>query len=148
MESIGHWDNNWHSQKCTACSHHGHTAYNCEKKEIENFTVTDAGGTHTARLHAQCYATRAPPGSNTITTKAIHHHDRMATTQYLQRNQTTKQLQHKAITSTSSAGSAVDITQMFVMHLDENRQQTKLIEYRKDLLANVSTYNGKDKKAC
>ena len=37
---------------------------------------------------------------------------------------------------------------MFVMHLDENRQQTKLIEYRKDLLANVSTYDGKDKKAC
>ena len=37
---------------------------------------------------------------------------------------------------------------MFVTHLDENRQQTKLIEYRKDLLANVSTYNEKDKKAC
>ena len=48
----------------------------------------------------------------------------------------------------SSAGSTVYITQMFVTLLDENRQQTKLIEYRKDLLANVSTYNGKDKKAC
>ena len=54
-------------------------------------------------------------------------------------------LQHKTITST---GSATDITQLFVTHLDKNRQQTKLIEYRKDLLANVSTYNGKDKKAC
>ena len=42
----------------------------------------------------------------------------------------------------------MDITHMFVMHLDENRQQTKLIEYRKDLLANVSTYDGKDKKTC
>ena len=48
----------------------------------------------------------------------------------------------------SSAGSAIDITQLFMTHLDENRQQTKLIEYRKDLLANVSIYDGKDKKAC
>ena len=37
---------------------------------------------------------------------------------------------------------------MFVRHLDKNRQQAKLIEYRKDLLANVSAYDGKDKKAC
>ena len=48
----------------------------------------------------------------------------------------------------SSTGSAADITQMFVTHLDKNRQQAKLIKYRKDLLANVSTYDGKDKKAC
>ena len=31
-DSIGHWDNNWHSQKCTACGFCSHTAYNCEKK--------------------------------------------------------------------------------------------------------------------
>ena len=48
----------------------------------------------------------------------------------------------------SSTGSTADITQLFVMHLDKNRQQAKLIKYRKDLLANVSTYDGKDKKAC
>ena len=50
--------------------------------------------------------------------------------------------------ATSNAGSIADITQMFVTHLNENRQQTNLIEHRKDLLANVSTYDGKDKKAC
>ena len=48
----------------------------------------------------------------------------------------------------SNAGSIADVTQMFVTHLNENRQQTNLIEYRKDLLANVSTYDGKDKEAC
>ena len=48
----------------------------------------------------------------------------------------------------SSAGSAVDITQLFVTHLDENRQQTRLMEYRKELLANVSIFDGKDKKSC
>ena len=102
-------------------------------------------------LHVWCYATQAPPGSNTTTTKAIHHHGRTATTQYLQQNQTT------TITTTttqdhhqhpSSAASTADITQLFVMHLDENRQQTRLMEYRKELLANVSIFDLKDKKSC
>ena len=31
-DSIGHWDNNWHNQKCTACGFRGYTQYNCEKK--------------------------------------------------------------------------------------------------------------------
>ena len=32
--------------------------------------------------------------------------------------------------------------------LDKNRQQTKLLEYRKELLANIPIFDGKDKKAC
>ena len=32
--------------------------------------------------------------------------------------------------------------------LDENRQQAKLMGYRKELLANVSIFDGKDKKQC
>ena len=48
----------------------------------------------------------------------------------------------------SSVGSAADVTQQFVTFLDENRQQAKLMEYRKELLANVSIFDGKDKKQC
>ena len=33
-------------------------------------------------------------------------------------------------------------------YLDENRQQAKLMEYRKELLTNVSIFDGKDKKSC
>ena len=33
-------------------------------------------------------------------------------------------------------------------YLDESRQQAKLIEYRKELLSNVSIFHGKDKKSC
>ena len=32
--------------------------------------------------------------------------------------------------------------------LDESRQQAKLLEYRKELLANIPIFDGKDKKAC
>ena len=48
----------------------------------------------------------------------------------------------------SSTGSAADITQQFMTFLDENRQQAKLLEYRKELLANIPIFDGKDKKAC
>ena len=48
----------------------------------------------------------------------------------------------------SSIGSTADITQQFMTFLDENRQQAKLLEYRKELLANISIFDGKDKKSC
>ena len=32
--------------------------------------------------------------------------------------------------------------------LDESRQQAKLLEYRKELLANIPIFEGKDKKSC
>ena len=37
---------------------------------------------------------------------------------------------------------------MFVTFLNENRTQANLLEHRKDLLANIANYDGKDKKAC
>ena len=122
-----------------------------KRKEKENFTVTDARGIHTAMLHARCYTTQAPPGSNTITTKAFHHPwpDGNYTIPPAEPNYNNyNNYNSRPSPAASSAGSATDITQLFVMHLDENRQQTKLMEYRKDLLANVSIYDGKDKKAC
>ena len=150
-DSIGHWDNNWHSQKCTACGFHGHTSYNCEKKRkgelycnrCKRYTHCDATcsvlcNSSTPRFqhhHNQGQPSPQPDGNYTITPAEPNYNN--------YNNYNTR-----PSLAPSSAGSAVDITQMFVMHLDENRQQTKLIEYRKDLLANVSTYDGKDKKAC
>ena len=48
----------------------------------------------------------------------------------------------------SSTGSNAEVTQQFMTFLDETRQQAKLLEYRKELLANIPTFDGKDKKAC
>ena len=48
----------------------------------------------------------------------------------------------------SNGGNPNDITQMFVPYLNENRTQVNLLEHRKDLLANVANYDGKDRKAC
>ena len=48
----------------------------------------------------------------------------------------------------SSTGSNADVTQQFMTFLNETRQQAKLLEYRKELLANIPIFDGKDKKAC
>ena len=91
---------------------------------------------------------QAPPGSNT---KAIIHPGKTATTQYHQQSQTT------IITTTTTQDhhqhlpvlGALQTSPSSVMtFLDESRQQAKLIEYRKELLANVSIFDGKDKKSC
>ena len=37
---------------------------------------------------------------------------------------------------------------MFVTYLNENRTQANLLKHRKDLLANIANYDGKDKKTC
>ena len=114
-ESIGHWDNNWQNQKCSACGNHGHNAWNCEKKRNGELYCSrcrkDTDGNHTVPPVEPNFTNRPSPAP-------------------------------------SNAGSIADVTQMFVTHLNENRQQTNLINHRKDLLANISTYDGKDKKAC
>ena len=149
--SIGHWDNNWHSQKCTVCGFHSHTQYNCEKKRKGELYC------NRCKRYTHCDATCSVL-CNSSTPRFQHHHNQGHPSPWPDGNYTippaepnyTNYNNYNSRPSPvpSSAGSTTDITQLFVMHLDENRQQTKLMEYRKDLLANVSIYDGKDKKAC
>ena len=48
----------------------------------------------------------------------------------------------------SNGGSPHDIMQMFLTHLAENRTQADKGDHKKDLLANISSFDGKDKKQC
>ena len=120
-----------------------------KRKEKEIFTAGDATGTHTVMPHVQGNATQAPPDSNT---KAITHPGQTIT-QFHQQSQitttttttTTTQGHHQ---HPPVLGSNADITQQFMTFLDETRQQAKLLEYRKELLANIPIFDRKDKKAC
>ena len=143
-ESIGHWDNNWADQKCSACGNHGHNSWNCAKKQGGelycnrcrkdmhcNATCSILHGLSTPRSQHQ-YPTHPSPRTNdnyTVPPVEPNYTNRPSPTP-------------------SNAGNIADVTQMFVTHLNENRQQTSLFEHRKDLLANVATYNGKDRKRC
>ena len=143
-DSIGHWDNNWQNKKCTACGFHGHTHYNCEKKRngelycnrCKRYTHCDATcsrqrNSSTPRFQHQGHS----PQSDTIPPAEPSYNN------YNNYNS-------RPSPAPSSFGSAADITQQFMTFLDENRQQAKLLEYRKELLANIPIFEGKDKKSC
>ena len=149
-DSIGHWDSNWQNKKCTACGLHGHTYYNCEKKRkgelyckrCNRYTHCDATcsrhrNSSTPRFQHQDHHSPRPD-NHTIPPAEPSYNNYNNYNNYNTRPSP----------APSSTGSTVDVTQQFITFLDENRQQAKLLEYRKELLANISIFDGKDKKAC
>ena len=145
-DSIGHWDSNWHNKKCTACGLRGHTYHNCEKrrrgelycKRCNRYTHSDTTcsrrNSSTPRFQNQGHHSPRP----------VNHTIPAAEPSYNNYNNYTT----RPSPAPSSTGSTADITQQFITFLDENRQQAKLLEYRKELLANIPIFDGKDKKAC
>ena len=145
-DSIGHWDSNWQNKKCTACGLRGHTYYNCEKKR--------KGELYCKRCnrYTHCDATCSRRNSSTPRFQNQGHHSPRPDNHTIPPAEPSYNNYNNYNTrpspAPSSAGSAADITQQFMTFLDENRQQAKLLEYRKELLANIPIFDGKDKKAC
>ena len=148
--SIGHWDSNWQNKKCTACRLCGHTYYNCEKKRkgelyckrCNRYTHCDATcsrhrNSSTPRFQHQDHHSPRP----------VNHTIPPAEPSYNNYNNYNN-YNTRPSPAPSSTGSTADVTQQFMTFLDESRQQAKLLEYRKELLANIPIFDGKDKKAC
>ena len=148
-DSIGHWDSNWQNKKCTACGFHGHTYYSCEKKRkgelyckrCNRYTHCDATcsrqcNSSTPRFQHQSHHSPRPDNHTIQPTEPNYNN-------YNYNNYNTR-----PSPAPSSTGSTADVTQQFMTFLDESRQQAKLLEYRKELLANISIFDGKDKKSC
>ena len=117
-----------------------------KRKEKENFTARGVTGTHTVMPLVQG-TTPAPPGfqhQGHHSPRPDNHTIPPAEPSYNNYNN----YNTRPSPAPSSTGSAADITQQFMTFLDENRQQAKLLEYRKELLANIPIFDGKDKKAC
>ena len=66
-DSIGHWDNNWQSLKCTACGSCGNNAWNCEKKKNGELYCSRC------RRDTHCHATCSVL-CNASTSRFQHHH--------------------------------------------------------------------------
>ena len=144
-KSIGHWDNNWADQKCSTCGHHGHNSWNCgERQRGELYcnrctkdthcdttcSLQHQHGSSTPRFPHQ-YNNHPSPCANDYTVPPVEPN-------YINRPSPTP----------SNAVNIADVTQMFITHLNENRQQTNLFKHRKDLLISIANYNGKDRKCC
>ena len=142
-ESIGHWDNNWQNHKCSACGMHRHNSWNCERKRKGELYCSRC------RQDTHCDATCSLLRS-TSTPRFQHNYSSHPSPRTS--DNTVPPLEpaftNRPSPTPSSAGNIADVTQMFVTHLNENRQQTNLFKHRKDLLANIATYDGKDKKSC
>ena len=149
-DSIGHWDSNWQNKKCTACGFRSHTYYNCEKKRkgelyckrCNRYTHCDATcsrqhNSSTPRFQHQGHHSPRPD-NHTIPPAEPSYNNYNNYNNYNTRPSP----------APSSTGSNADVTQQFMTFLDESRQQAKLLEYRKELLANIPIFDGKDKKAC
>ena len=146
-DSIGHWDSNWQNRKCTACRFRSHTQYNCERKRKGELYCNRCK----RYMHCDATCSRQRNSSTPRFQHQGHHSPRPdnytippAEPNYNNYNN----YNSRPSPAASSVGSAADVTQQFVTFLDENRQQAKLMEYRKELLANVSIFDGKDKKSC
>ena len=124
-DSIGYWDNNWHSKKCTACGLHGHTQYNCEKKRKGELYCSRC------KRYSHCNATCSVL-CNSSTPRFQHHHNQGHPSPWPDGNYTIPPAEpnynnynnynSRPSPAPSSAGSTMDITHQFVTHLDENRQ--------------------------
>ena len=149
-DSIGHWDSNWQNKKCTACGFHGHTYYNCEKKRKGELYCKRCN----RYTHCDATCSRQRNSSTPRFQHQGHHSPRPdnhtippAEPNYSNYNNY-KNYNTRPSPAPSSTGSTADVTQQFMTFLDESRQQAKLLEYRKELLANIPIFDGKDKKAC
>ena len=118
-----------------------------KRKGKENFTARDVTDTHIATPHVQGNTTPAPPGQHQghHSPRPDNHTIPPAEPSYNNYNNYNNH-NTRPSPAPSSTGSTADITQQFMTFLDESRQQAKLLEYRKELLANI--FDGKDKKAC
>ena len=138
---IGHWDSNWQNKNVQRVDYEATHTTTVKRKEKENFTAKDVTGTHTVIPPAQG-ATPAPPDSKT---KAFTHPGQI-TTQFHQQSQATTTTtqghhQHHPVLE-----ALLTSPRQFMTFLDENRQQAKLLEYRKELLATYPSLTERTRK--
>ena len=145
-DSIGHWDSNWQNKKCTACGLRGHMYYNCEKKRKGELYCRRCNRyTHCDATCSRCNSsTPRFPHQSHHSPRPDNHTIPPAEPNYNNYNN----YNSRPSPAPSSTGSNAEVTQQFMTFLDETRQQAKLLEYRKELLANIAIFDGKDKKAC
>ena len=139
----GHWDRNWAGLECTACSNRGHHQGNCNARRQNKLWCNRCRkNTHCDRT---CTLLQHHP-SSTPRYNNYHNNPSPHTKNYIP--PVDPNYQNRPSPSPSHGDQIHDLTQMFVTQLVENRNQAEKFEARKDLLANITLFDGKDKKLC
>ena len=138
----GHWDGNWAGLECTACGKRGHHQGNCDDRRQNRLWCTRCRkNTHCDRT---CTLLQHHPSSTPRYNN--YHNNSPRTNNYIPPVE--PNYHTRPSPSPSHRDQIHDLTQMFMTQLVENRNQAEKFENRKDLLANITLFDGKDKKLC
>ena len=139
----GRWDGNWAGLECTACGNRGHHQGHCDARRQNKLWCTRCRkNTHCDRT---CTLLQHHP-SSTPRYNNYHNNPSPRTNNYIP---PVDPNYHTRPSPSPSHGDQIhDLTQMFVTQLVGNRNQAEKFEARKDLLANITLFDGKDKKLC
>ena len=140
------WDGCWGTQECSACGGEGHNTRNCRAKQNNELWCTRCNRNN----HCNNTCRLAPHRSSTPRyTGNYHPHPSPHTGD----DHTVPPVEPHFTTRPSpmipSQGAGnLELSQMLQTILCENNEEAKLKQQQKNLLANIPTFNGKDKKAC
>ena len=140
------WDGCWGTQECSACGGKGHNTRNCRAKRNNEIWYTRCNRNN----HCNNTCRLTPRRSSTPRyTGNYHSHPSPRTGD----DHTVPPVEPHFTTRPSpmiaSQGTGnLELSQMLQTILCENNKETKLKQQQKNLMANIPTFDGKDKKAC
>ena len=140
------WDGCWGMQECSACRREGHNTRNCRAKQNNELWCTRCNRNdhcnNTCRLALHRSSTPRYTGN-------YHPHPSPRTGD----DHTVPSVEPHFATRpspmpTSQGVGNLELSQMLQTILCENNEEAKLKQQQKNLMANIPTFDGKDKKAC
>ena len=140
------WEGRWPNQECSACGREGHNSRGCRARQNNELWCSRCNRnnhcTNTCRL--------APRRSSTPRYAGEYHpHPSPRTGD----DNTVPPVEPHFTTRpspqpTGQGAGNLELSQMIQTILRENSEEAKLKQQQKDLMANIPTFDGKDKKAC
>ena len=140
------WDGCWGMQECSSCGGEGHNTRNCRAKRNNELWCTRCNRNN----HCNNTCRLAPCRSSTPRyTGNYHPHPSPCTgddhtVPPVEPHFTTRPSPMVASQGTGN----LELSQMLQTILRENNEEAKLKQQQKNLLSNIPTFDGKDKKAC
>ena len=140
------WDGHWGTQECSACRREGHNIRSCRAKWNNELWCTRCNRNNhcnnTCRL-APCRSSMPRYTGNYHPHPSPHTGDDH-TVPPVEPHFTTR----PSPMPTSQGAGNLELSQMLQTILCENSEEAKLKQQQKNLMANIPTFDRKDKKAC
>ena len=140
------WDGHWGTQECSACRQVGHNTRSCRAKRNNELWCTRCNRNNhcnnTCRFASRRSST--PRYTDNYNQHPSPHTGNDHTVPPVEPHFSTRP---SPVFNNQGTGN-LELSQMLQTILRENNEEAKLKQQQKNLMANIPTFNGKDKKAC